>query len=61
MHMFVCAHIYLYTYVYHQNELNATSSPASRKFGIKIVCIGITPPIPDGSESFIANEVVFVI
>ena len=39
----------VYTYIifiymlHHQGELKATSSPVSRKFGIKTIYIGVTP------------------
>lgn len=38
-----------------------TSSPISRKFGTKELYIGVTPPMPDLSESLIANTRVLVI
>ena len=60
MHIFVYIHIYLYTYTHHWDELNTTSSLVSRKSDIKIIYIGVTPPIPDGSALFMANELVLV-
>lgn len=60
MHAYVCVCAYIYIHICYQNKRNGTSPSVTRKFGIKVTYIGVTPPTTDGTESFIANDVLLV-
>ena len=53
-------HAYICVHVTSSVLLKSTWFSVSRTFGIKIIYIGVTPPMPAGLKSFLVNEAILL-